>query len=99
TRTTDGGWFAPSPTAGLPTPFTARPSPQRWSRLAPAASTSLLRELVEEVRIESRRVIKPTFRLPLRPVLILSRLVDPTAQHKNWTARFEGVTVDLRREV
>ena len=23
----------------------------------------------EEVRIESRRVIKPTFRLPLRPVL------------------------------
>ncbi|HKA11507.1 MAG TPA: hypothetical protein VKI99_13690, partial [Candidatus Dormibacteraeota bacterium] len=65
-----------------------------WSRLAPAASTSLLRELVEEVRIESRRVIKPTFRLPLRPVLILSRLVDPGSQNTNPAATVRVGAID-----
>src|SRR5262245_36220571 len=38
---------------------------------------AVLQELVAEVRIESRRVIRPTFRLPLRGVRELSQMVPP----------------------
>jgi site-specific DNA recombinase len=40
-----------------------------------ARRKAVLQELVAEVRVESRRVIRPTFRLPLRAVLTLSQMV------------------------
>ena len=45
-----------------------------------ARRKAVLQELVAEVRIESRRVIRPTFRLPLRGVRELSRLVERRLQ-------------------
>jgi hypothetical protein len=41
----------------------------------PTLRKAVLQELVVEVRIESRRLIHPTFRLPLRGVRELSQMV------------------------
>jgi hypothetical protein len=72
----------------------------RANRTCDRAPTNTLREAVleqfaVEIRIESRRVLWPTVRLPSVGVRELSPVVDPTAQHPNRGAEFEGRPLDL----
>jgi len=60
-----------------------------------ARRKAVLQELVAEVRVESRRVVRPTFRLPLQPVLTLSQMVDPGSQNTNPAATVRAGAIDL----
>jgi hypothetical protein len=46
----------------------------------PGQRKALLKELVVEVRVESRDNIVPTFRLPTAPVRVTEAVVDRVAQ-------------------
>jgi hypothetical protein len=56
----------------------------------PGQRKALLKELVVEVRVESRDSIVPTFRLPTAPVRVTEAVVDPRSHNTNPAETFEG---------
>jgi hypothetical protein len=56
---------------------------------------AILQKFVSEVRIQSRKAIHPVFRLSLRGVRDLFRLVDPGSQNTNPAAALRAGRIDL----